>query len=65
MTRTWPSFVDHDVVGLEVAVDEPRGVRGGEPAARREEHVEDLAPRARARACSQPRSVAPRRTPSR
>jgi len=43
---------DHDVVGLEVAVEDPRLVRGREAGTRLEEHIEDLAPRTRSR--SQP-----------
>ena len=34
MTRTWAVPADHDVVGLEVAVDEPLFVRGREPPPR-------------------------------
>ena len=40
---------DHDVGGLEVAMDEVRGVGGGEPARGAREDGEDLRPRARAR----------------
>ena len=39
-------LVEQDVVGLEVAVHEAGGVRGREAAPRRDEDVEDLAPRA-------------------
>ena len=40
-------LVEQHVVGLEVAVDEPGRVRGGEPAPGRDEHVDDLAPGSR------------------
>ena len=53
MTRTWPSCVDHDVVGLEVAVDEPGVVRRRQAAPRREEYAQHLAPVARRSAFSQ------------
>ena len=49
MTRTWLSRADHDVVGLEVAVDEPLLVRGRQPAPRRHEHLQHLLPAARLR----------------
>ena len=39
MTRARPVGVEQHVVGLEVAVDEPGGVRGREPAPRRDEDV--------------------------
>ena len=41
---------DHDVLGLEVAVDDAGGVRGRQPAPGGDEHVQDLAPAARLRA---------------
>ena len=44
MTRTEPSFGDHHVLRLEVAVDDARGVRRRQAAPRRDEHVEDLLP---------------------
>ena len=54
MTRTEPSRPDHDVLGLEVAVDEPGGVRGREARAPRRRRprgsarqVRGAAPRAR------------------
>ena len=52
---------DHDVVGLEVAVDEPGGVRGGEAAARRQE---DLAAISRQRALPRPAASRRRVSPS-
>jgi hypothetical protein len=37
---------DHHVVGLEVAMHQPRVVDRRQPATRRDEHAEDLAPTA-------------------
>ena len=41
-----PVLRDHDVAGLEVAVDQPRGVRGSQSVRRLCEDGEDLLPRA-------------------
>ena len=40
-----PVVGDDHVLGLEIAMDEPRRVRRREPAPGLEEHLEDLAPR--------------------
>ena len=59
MTRTVPSCADHDVLWLEVAVDDARGVRRREAPAGGEEDVAYLAPARGACRPASPRASAP------